>query len=88
MLKLESSMTDLQGAYEAEVCARQALLAEQQEQEEAQRQLDGTLAWIRELQAAWAKEGNGSFRDSFQLLMESVKKLQEVMGEVLNRAPC
>lgn len=81
-------MTDLQRAYEAEVCARQALLAELEEQEEAQKQLDGILAWIRELQAAWVKEGNGNFRESFQLVMESVKKLQEAAREVCNKAPC
>lgn len=80
-------MTDLQRAYEAEVCAKQMLLAELEEQEEAQKQLDGILAWIRELQAAWVKEGNGNFHESFRLVMESVKKLQEAVGEVCNKAP-
>ncbi|XP_049456033.1 protein MIS12 homolog [Epinephelus fuscoguttatus] len=86
-LRLESSHADLQRAYEAEVCARQALLAELEEQREVQRQLEGILTWIRELQAAWVNEGNGSFHDSFRLVMESVKKLEEAVGEVCNRAP-
>ncbi|XP_029000621.1 protein MIS12 homolog [Betta splendens] len=85
--KLESSITDLQAAYEAEVCARRALLAELDEQTEAQKQLDGILAWTRELQAAWMKEGNGNFHESFRLLMDSVKKLQGVIGGVCKKAP-
>ncbi|KAF3686310.1 Protein MIS12 -like protein [Channa argus] len=87
ILKLESSMADLHGAYKAEVCARQALLAELEEQKEAQKQLDEILAWVKELQAAWVKEGNGNFHESFQLVMESVKKLQEALREVCNKAP-
>lgn len=87
VLRQESSLADLQRAYEAEVYARQALLAELEEQREVQKQLDGILTWVRELQAAWVKEGNGSFHESFRLVMESVKKLQEAVGEVCNKAP-
>ncbi|XP_070765830.1 protein MIS12 homolog [Enoplosus armatus] len=87
VLRLETSLADLQRSYEAEVCARQALLAELEEQREVQKQLDGILTWVRELQAAWVKEGNGSFHESFQLVMESVKKLQEAVREVCNKAP-
>ncbi|XP_022599483.1 protein MIS12 homolog [Seriola dumerili] len=87
VLKLESSLADLQRAYEAEVCARQALLAELEEQKEVQKQLDGILTWVRELQAAWVKEGNGNFHESFRLAIESVKKLQEAVGEVYNKGP-
>ncbi|XP_044033278.1 protein MIS12 homolog [Siniperca chuatsi] len=87
VLRLESSLADLQRSYEAEVCARQALQAELEEQREVQKQLGGILAWVRELQAAWVKEGNGSFHESFRLVMESVKKLQEAAGEVCNKAP-
>ncbi|XP_067448046.1 protein MIS12 homolog [Thunnus thynnus] len=87
VIRLESSVADLQRAYEAEVCARQALLAELEEQKEVQNQLDGILMWVRELQAAWVKEGNGSFHESFRLVMESIKKLQEAVGEVCSKAP-
>ncbi|XP_034536737.1 protein MIS12 homolog isoform X2 [Notolabrus celidotus] len=82
VLRLESSHADLQSAYEAEVCARQALLAELEEQKEVQKQLDGVLTWVKELQAAWVKEGNGSFQESFRLVMESVKRLQEAVKEL------
>ncbi|XP_027871388.1 protein MIS12 homolog [Xiphophorus couchianus] len=83
VLKLESSLADLHRAYEAEVCARQALLAELEEQREVQQQLDDILSWVRETQAAWAKEGNGNFQESFRLVMQSVKKLQKAVNEVL-----
>lgn len=87
VLKLESSLTDLHRAYEAEVCARQALQAELEEQREVQKQLDGILTWVRELQAAWVKDGNGNFHESFRLVMESVRKLQEAVREVYNKVP-
>nr|XP_057945060.1 protein MIS12 homolog [Doryrhamphus excisus] len=87
MLRLESSLTDLHSAYEAEVCARQALQAELKEQADLQKHLDDFLTWIRELQAAWLMEGNSSFRESFQLVTSSVKKLQEAIVEVCNKAP-
>lgn len=63
------------------------MLAELEEQSEVQKQLDGILTWVRELQAAWVKEGNGSFHDSFRLVMESVKKLQDAVAEVCIEAP-
>ncbi|XP_040892844.1 protein MIS12 homolog [Toxotes jaculatrix] len=87
VLRLELSLADLQRAYEAEVCARQALEAELAEQKEVQTQLDGILTWVRELQEAWVKEGNGNFHESFRLAMESVKKLQEAVREVYNKVP-
>ncbi|XP_032374078.1 protein MIS12 homolog [Etheostoma spectabile] len=87
VLRLETSIVDLQRAYEAEVCARQALLAELEEQREVQKHLDEILEWVQELQAAWVKEGNGSFHESFRLVMESVKKLQDAVGEICNKAP-
>lgn len=82
VLKLESSLAELQQAYQVEVCARQALLAELEEQREVQEQLDGILRWIGELQAAWMQEGMGSFHNSFCVMMQSVKKLQAVFGEI------
>ncbi|XP_061819518.1 protein MIS12 homolog [Nerophis lumbriciformis] len=87
MLRLESSVTDLHRAYEAEVCARHALQAELEEQAVVQKQLDDFLTWIRELQTAWLMEGNGSFQESFQLVTASVKKLQDAIVEVCNKAP-
>uniref|UniRef100_A0A8C6V1D6 Protein MIS12 homolog n=1 Tax=Neogobius melanostomus TaxID=47308 RepID=A0A8C6V1D6_9GOBI len=87
VLRLESSIAELQSAFEAEVCARRALLAELEEQKEVERQLDEIVSWVRELQSAWVKEGNSSFHDSFRTVMESVKKLQTAITEVYNKAP-
>lgn len=87
MLKLESSIADLQRSYEAEVCAKQALIAELEEQTEVQKQLDSILAWVGELKTVWEKEGNDSFSESFHLLLESVKKLQDATREVYSKAP-
>ncbi|KAK6317238.1 hypothetical protein J4Q44_G00126380 [Coregonus suidteri] len=80
-----SSLAELKQVYQAEVCARQALLAELEEQREVQEQLDGILRWIAELQAAWMQEGMGSFHDSFPVTMQSVKKMQAVIGECTTR---
>ncbi|XP_026149631.1 protein MIS12 homolog [Mastacembelus armatus] len=85
VLRLESSLVDLQRACEAEVYAQQALLAELKLQKEVQKQLDGVLIWVRELQNAWVKEGNGNFLESFRLVMESLTKLQETGQEVCNK---
>lgn len=86
MLALESSLAELQRAYQSEVYAKQALLAEVEEQREVQEQLDGILRWIGELQAAWLKEGMGSFHESFRVVLQSVKKLQDAVGEISGKS--
>ncbi|XP_061557371.1 protein MIS12 homolog [Phycodurus eques] len=86
MLRLESSLTELRSAHEAEVCARHALQAELEEQAAVQKQLDEFLVWNRKLQDTWVTEGNGSFQERFQLVAASVKKLQEAVVEVCNKA--
>lgn len=84
---MESSIVDTQKAFEAEVYARQALLAELEEQKEVQRQLDEILTWVRELQGAWLKAGKGSFSESFRDVIESVHRLQEAVREICKKAP-
>ncbi|MEQ2193810.1 hypothetical protein XENOCAPTIV_014752 [Xenoophorus captivus] len=51
--------------------------------QDIQKQLDDILEWVREMQAGWAKEGNGNFQESFRLGIESIKKLQSAVKEVL-----
>lgn len=87
ILRLESSIADTQKAFEAEVYARQALLAELEEQKEVQKQLDEILTWVRDLQVAWLKAGKGSFNESFRDVMESVHKLQDTVREICKKAP-
>ncbi|KAM6970046.1 protein MIS12 homolog [Aplochiton taeniatus] len=86
MLVLESSLAELQQAYQVEAYAKQALLAEIEEQREVQEQLDGILRWVGELQAAWLKEGMGSFNESFRVMLQSVKKLQDAVGEISRKS--
>lgn len=84
---METSIAVARNAYEAEVYARQALLAELEEQKVVQKRLDEILAWVRDLQVAWLKAGKGSFNESFREVMESVHKLQEAIGEISKKAP-
>lgn len=85
--RLESSIAATRHAYEAEVCGRQALLAELEEQKIVQKRLEEILAWVRDLQEAWQEAGNGGFNESFREVMKSVQKLQEAVGEICKNAP-
>ncbi|KAM9817638.1 protein MIS12 homolog [Neosynchiropus ocellatus] len=84
--RLESSLANLRRAYEAEVGARKAMLDELEEQREVQKQLDGLLLLVKELQGAWVTEENSSFQEGFREVMESVKKLQDALREVCIKA--
>ncbi|XP_065140732.1 protein MIS12 homolog [Paramisgurnus dabryanus] len=82
LMKLQGSIAKLQQAYEADVCAKQALLAELEEQKETQKQLDEVLRWIEELRVSWRREGMGNVQDSIRYMMETVGQLQDVMGKI------
>lgn len=84
---MESSTADSQKAFEAEICARQALLAELEEQKEVQKQLDEILTWVTDLRVAWLKAGTGGFTESFREVLESVHQLQDAVREICNKAP-
>lgn len=83
---MESSIAATRHAYEAEVCGRRALLAELEEQKILQKRLEEILAWVRDLQVAWLKAGNGGFNESFREVMKSVQKLQEAAGDLQKRS--
>lgn len=82
LMKLQSSIAKLQQAYKADVCAKQALLAELEEQKETQKQLDEVLRWIEELRVSWRREGMGNVQDSIRYMMETVGQLQDVVGKI------
>ncbi|XP_051515834.1 protein MIS12 homolog [Myxocyprinus asiaticus] len=82
LTKMQDSIAKLQQAYQAEVCAKQALLAELEEQKETQKQLDEVLRWIEELRLSWRREGMGSVQDSIRHMMETVGQLQDVVGKI------
>lgn len=87
VLRLESSIADSQRAFEAEIYARQALLAELEEQKEVQKQLDEILTWVADLRVAWLKAGTGGFTGSFQEVLGSVHQLQDAVREICNKDP-
>ncbi|XP_062845031.1 protein MIS12 homolog [Trichomycterus rosablanca] len=82
LLRLEASTGELQKSYEAEMCAKQALLAELEEQKKTQEQLEEVLQWVEELRVCWRKEGMGNVRDCFRHMIETVNQLQGVMGTI------
>ncbi|TRY86833.1 hypothetical protein DNTS_028657 [Danionella cerebrum] len=82
LMKLQESTAKLLQAYEAEVCAKQALLAELEEQREIQKHLDETLSWIQELRMSWRREGVGSIQDSIRHMIETVSQLQDMVGKI------
>ncbi|KAG9341453.1 hypothetical protein JZ751_019263 [Albula glossodonta] len=86
LLKLENELAELQQSYQAEVCARQALMAELEEQREVQEQLDGLLKWIAELRHTWMQGGMGSVQDSFTLMTQTVKNLQDIMKDITRKS--
>lgn len=82
LVKLQESIAKLLQAYEAEVCSKQALLAELEEQKETQKQLDEVLSWIEELHVSWRREGMGNVQDSVRHMMDTVGQLQDVVGKI------
>lgn len=82
LMKLQSSIAKFQQAYEADVCAKQALLAELEEQKKTQKQLDEVQRWIEELRVSWRREGMGNVQDSIRYMMETVGQLQDVVGKI------
>ncbi|XP_051552162.1 protein MIS12 homolog [Myxocyprinus asiaticus] len=82
LMKMQHSVAKLCKAYQAEVCAKQTLLAELKKQKETQKQLDEVLRWIEELRLSWRREGMGSVQDGVRHMMETVGQLQDVVGTI------
>lgn len=84
LMRMEKSLAELQQAYRAEVCAKQALLAELGEQREVQEHLNGILSWIGELRTCGRKEG--LVQDNFAPVVETVRQLQDVKAKILKKS--
>ncbi|MGH0176337.1 UNVERIFIED_CONTAM: hypothetical protein FKN15_072444 [Acipenser sinensis] len=82
LAKLEAEMSRLQRRYQAQVFAKQALLAELEEQREAQAELDRVLQWIGELKAAWRESGMGNVHESLDFMIQTARCLQETLKEI------
>ncbi|KAG7483699.1 hypothetical protein MATL_G00041270 [Megalops atlanticus] len=86
ILKLEKELAQLEQSYRAEVCARQALLVELEEQKSVQEELDSLLKWIGELRVTWMQGGMGSVQDSFTFMTQTVKHLKDMMKEIAKKS--
>ncbi|KAL2087033.1 hypothetical protein ACEWY4_018092 [Coilia grayii] len=84
LMRVEKSLAELNQAFQAEVCARQALEAELGEQLEVQEHLDGILSWMAELKACSNREG--FVHDDFTPVMDTVRHLQDVKTKIVKRS--
>ncbi|XP_036922170.1 protein MIS12 homolog [Sturnira hondurensis] len=79
---LQKEIEQLQEKYKTELCTKQALLAELEEQKLVQAKLRQTLALFDELQNVGRNHGTGDFRDSFVFLVQNSRKLQSIRDNV------
>lgn len=84
LMSMEKSLAELQQAYQAEVCAKQALLAELGEQREVQEHLNGILSWIGELRTCGNQDG--LVQDNFAPIVETVRHLQDVKAKIMKKS--
>ena len=79
---LQKEIEQLQERYKTELCTKQALLAELEEQKIVQAKLRQTLALFDELQNVGRNHGTSDFRDSLVFLVQNSRKLQNIRDDV------
>ncbi|XP_037349983.1 protein MIS12 homolog [Talpa occidentalis] len=79
---LQKEIEQLQGKYKAELCTKQALLAELEEQKITQAKLRQTLALFDELENIGRDHGTSDFRESLVFLAQNSRKLQNIRDNV------
>ncbi|XP_021550308.1 protein MIS12 homolog [Neomonachus schauinslandi] len=79
---LQKEIEQLQEKYKTELCAKQALLAELEEQKIVQAKLKQTLALFDELENAGRDHGTSDFRESLVFLVQNSRKLQTIRDNV------
>lgn len=79
---LQKEIEELQEKYKTELCTKQALLAELEEQKIVQAKLRQTLALFDELENVGRDYGTGDFRDSLMFLVQNSRKLQNIRDNV------
>ncbi|KAF3813446.1 protein MIS12 homolog [Mirounga angustirostris] len=79
---LQKEIEQLQEKYKTELCAKQALLAELEEQKIVQAKLKQTLALFDELENAGRDHGTSDFRESLVFLVQNSRKLQTIRDKV------
>lgn len=79
---LQKEIEQLQEKYKAELCTKQALLAELEEQKIVQAELKQTLALFDELENVGRDHGTSDFRESLVFLVQNSRKLQNIRDNV------
>lgn len=79
---LQKEIEQLQEKYKTELCTKQALLAELEEQKIVQAKLKQTLALFAELENVGRNHGTSDFRDSLVFLAQNSRKLQDIRDNV------
>ncbi|NWV17827.1 MIS12 protein, partial [Origma solitaria] len=79
---LQDELQQLQQQYRAEAAAEQALRAELEEQKAVRAELEKILQCFDGLENICREHGAGNFKESFALLTQSSKKLQDVLKDV------
>ncbi|XP_005988630.1 protein MIS12 homolog [Latimeria chalumnae] len=80
--QLECEITQLEKRYKAEICAKQTLLAELEEQKAVQAEMEKIIQWFDTLDNTCRENGFGDFKESLTFMTQSSKKLQEKMQEI------
>ncbi|XP_012581465.1 PREDICTED: protein MIS12 homolog [Condylura cristata] len=75
---LQKEIEQLQEKYKTELCTKQALLAELEEQKITQAKLRETLALFDELENIGRDHGTSEFRESLVFLTQNSRKLQTI----------
>ncbi|NXM14363.1 MIS12 protein, partial [Ploceus nigricollis] len=79
---LQDELRQLQQQYREEVAVEQALQTELEEQKVVKAELEKILQCFDELENICRVHGAGNFKESFALLTQSSKKLQDVLKDV------
>lgn len=79
---LQKEIEELQEKYKTELCTKQALLAELEEQKIVQAKLKQTLTLFDELENVGRDHGTSDFRESLVSLVQKCRKLQNIRDNV------
>ncbi|KAG3270108.1 protein MIS12 homolog [Ictidomys tridecemlineatus] len=79
---LQKEIEELQEKYKTELCTKQALLAELEEQKIVQAKLKQTLTLFDELENVCRDHGTSDFRKSLVSLVQNCRKLQNIRDNV------
>ncbi|KAM9209886.1 protein MIS12 homolog [Dugong dugon] len=79
---LQKEIEQLQRKYKTELCAKQALLAELEEQKIVQAKLKQTLTLFDELTNVGRDHGISDFRESLVSLVQNSRKLQNIRDNI------